>query len=57
MARNLPARDARALGAEVLICSDVTEPLEPADSLVSLLDVLTQTLSFHTNESATLERE
>ena len=27
--RNLPAHDARALGADVLICSDVTDPLEP----------------------------
>src|SRR6266487_3401355 len=40
--RNLPAQDARALGADVLICSDVTDPLEPRDSIVSLVDVLVQ---------------
>ncbi|HYT04560.1 MAG TPA: patatin-like phospholipase family protein [Gemmatimonadales bacterium] len=44
--RNLPAQDARALGADVLICSDVTDPLEPRDSLTSFADVLVQAVSF-----------
>lgn len=44
--RNLPAEDARRLGADVLLCSDVSRPLQPADSLGTFLDVLTQTLSF-----------
>lgn len=33
--RNLPAKDARALGADFLICSDVTAPLQRLDSLSS----------------------
>lgn len=48
VSRNLPAEDVRRLGADVVICSDVTEPLEPADSLGTFLDVLTQTVSFRT---------
>ena len=54
--RNLPARDARALGADVLICSDVTDPLEPRDSIVSLVDVLVQSVSFRVWDSERAER-
>jgi NTE family protein len=54
--RNLPAQDARALGADVLICSDVTDPLEPRDSIVSLLDVLVQSVSFRVWDSEAAQR-
>src|SRR6267154_4430880 len=54
--RNLPAQDARALGADVLICSDVTDPLEPRDSIVSLVDVLVQSVSFRVWDSERAER-
>src|SRR5256712_10025455 len=54
--RNLPAQDARALGADVLICSDVTDPLEPRDSIVSLVDVLVQSVSFRVWDSAAEQR-
>ncbi len=54
--RNLPAHDARALGADVLICSDVTDPLEPRDSIVSLVDVLLQSVSFRVWDSERAER-
>ena len=54
--RNLPAHDARALGADVLICSDVTDPLEPRDSIVSLVDVLAQSVSFRVWDSERAER-
>src|SRR2546428_12879774 len=50
--RNLPAQDARALGAHVLICSDVTDPLEPRGSIASLVDVLVQSESFRVWDSA-----
>ncbi len=46
VARNLPAEDAIALGADVLICSDVSKPLVPADSLTDLLAVLDQTIGY-----------
>src|SRR3989440_185187 len=54
--RNLPAQDARALGADVLICSDVTDPLEPRDSIVSLVDVLAQSVSFRVWDSERAQR-
>jgi NTE family protein len=44
--RNLPARDALDLGATVLICSDVSDPLLPADSLNSALETMTQVMFF-----------
>ncbi|HYL20250.1 MAG TPA: patatin-like phospholipase family protein [Gemmatimonadales bacterium] len=54
--RNLPAQDARALGAEFLICSDVTDSLEPRDSIISFVDVLVQAVSFRIWDSETAER-
>ena len=54
--RNLPAQDARALGADVLICSDVTDPLEPRDSIVSFVDVLVQSVSFRVWDSEAEQR-
>jgi len=44
IARNLPAGDAQALGADLLICSNVGDPLLPADSLSSFVDVLVQAM-------------
>jgi NTE family protein len=54
--RNLPAQDARALGADFLICSDVTDPLELRDSIVSFVDVLAQSVSFRVWDSEAAER-
>lgn len=57
VSRNLPAEDARALGAELLICSDVSKPLAPADSLDNLLAVLDQTIGYRTWQSTVQQRE
>ncbi len=57
LARNLPADDARALGADVVICSDVSDPLDQAEELVSLVDVLMQTASFRMYASTLDQRE
>lgn len=57
VARNLPAEDAHALGADVLICSDVSKPLVPADSLRTLLAVLDQTIGYRSWESTLEQRE
>src|SRR5439155_643577 len=54
--RNLPAQDARAGGADLLICSDVTDPLEPRDSIVSFVDVLVQSVSFRIWDSEDQQR-
>jgi NTE family protein len=45
LVRNLPATEARQLGAQILICSDVTAPLSRADDLISLTDILAQAIS------------
>ncbi len=57
VARNLPAEDALALGADVLICSDVSKPLAPADSLTTLLAVLDQTIAYRSWASTLEQRE
>jgi NTE family protein len=46
-ARNLPAEDALALGADVLICSDVSSRLEPEEELRTMVDVVMQTVTLH----------
>ncbi|MFL5605933.1 MAG: patatin-like phospholipase family protein [Gemmatimonadaceae bacterium] len=56
LSRNLPAQDARALGADVVICSDVSEPLLDGRDLHSIVDVLNQAVSFHGSESTLEER-
>ena len=57
LARSLPAQDVRALGAELVICSDVSEPLLEADRLRTMLDVLNQAVGYHGNESTIEERK
>ena len=55
MSRNLPAVDARELGADFVICSDVSEPIDAAEDLRSFVDVLSQLASLSMLES-TLEQ-
>lgn len=43
--RNLPAQDAEALGADVLVCSDVSQPPKQAEELTTVLAVVDQALS------------
>ncbi|MGD8698881.1 MAG: patatin-like phospholipase family protein, partial [Gemmatimonadales bacterium] len=57
VSRNLPAEDARALGADFLVCSDVSKPLMPADSLNNLLAVLDQTIGYRGWESTLRQRQ
>lgn len=57
VARNLPAEDARALGADVLICSSVSDPTVPVDSLRSLVDIAFQTVGFRMAESSARQEE
>jgi NTE family protein len=46
LARNLPAQDAEALGAGLLVCSDVSAGLEPVENLGSAVAILMQTITF-----------
>ena len=54
--RNIPAEDARAMGADLVICVDVSERPSPADSLQSLVDVMQQSVSFRVQASNLVER-
>jgi NTE family protein len=45
LVRNLPALDAEALGADIVICIDVSSELVGADSLRSLLEITDQTIN------------
>ncbi|MBT8402794.1 MAG: patatin-like phospholipase family protein [Gemmatimonadetes bacterium] len=56
LSRNLPAEDARALGADVVICSDVSEPLGSAGESMSFVDVLMQTVAWSTTASTRAQR-
>ncbi|MDE3171612.1 MAG: patatin-like phospholipase family protein [Gemmatimonadota bacterium] len=54
--RNIPAQDARAMGADIVICVDVSERPAPADSLHTLIDVMDQTVSFRVQDVNRIER-
>jgi NTE family protein len=53
--RNIPASDARSLGADILICVDVSEHVAPVESLRSLVDVVDQTVAFRVQASNATE--
>jgi len=55
--RNLPATDARELGADVVICSDVSNPIESAKDLQSLVDVLGQLTALSRKEPTQEQRD
>jgi len=57
LSRNLPAVDARALGAEVLVCSDVSSPIDEAEDLQTIVDVLSQLASLAMLPSNREQRE
>ena len=47
LGRNIPAEDARRLGADVLICSDVTDDLADPSDLQTIAEVAMQSVAFH----------
>jgi NTE family protein len=53
--RNIPAEDARAVGADILICVDVSEQVSPVQNLRSLVDILDQTVAFRVQMSNVVE--
>ncbi|MEO7086210.1 MAG: patatin-like phospholipase family protein [Gemmatimonadaceae bacterium] len=54
--RNIPAEDAKKLGADILICIDVSERVAPVNTLRSLVDVVDQTVAFRVQASNAIER-
>ncbi|MGM0547202.1 MAG: patatin-like phospholipase family protein [Bacteroidota bacterium] len=57
VARNIPAEDAKNLGADMIISSDVGEPIREVDSLNTFVDVLFQSVGFHQHESDIRQKE
>lgn len=57
LSRNLPAQDVADLGADIIICVDVSDPLATADSIRTLLDVLDQSISFRSTASTAEQRQ
>jgi NTE family protein len=55
--RNLPVSDARDLGADFLICSDVTDGPDPAGKLRTLIDILEQAVILWIENGVEPERE
>lgn len=55
VSRNIPASDTRALGADRVIISNVGEPVKPADSLRTLVDILFQAVGYHQQESDSVQ--
>jgi NTE family protein len=51
IARNIPAEDVKNLGADVVIASDVGDPVKHLDSLKTFVDILFQSVGFHQQES------
>jgi NTE family protein len=56
LVRNLPARDVRALGADVLVCADVSAPLKEAEELRTVAGVVSQTVSLLIAQALEQER-
>lgn len=51
VARSIPVEDARAMGADIVMISDVSEPVKPVDSLDTFVEILFQAIGFHQVES------
>jgi len=51
VSRNIPVEDAFSLGADLVIASDVGEPVKSVDSLKTFVDILFQSVGFHQQES------
>ncbi|MEM7414846.1 MAG: patatin-like phospholipase family protein [Gemmatimonadota bacterium] len=56
LVRNLPASDARDLGADVLICSDVSDPPLEEDELSSVVDVFDQVITLFMRDTGAEQR-
>ncbi|MDZ7716008.1 MAG: patatin-like phospholipase family protein [Balneolaceae bacterium] len=57
VARNIPVSDAKKIGADIVIASDVGEPVEPVDSLDTFVDILLQSVGFSMLQSDNIQKE
>lgn len=56
LVRNLPASDARDLDVDILICSDVSDPLLGAEEITSVVDVFDQMITLFMRSAAAEQR-
>lgn len=57
LSQNLPVQEAIDMGANYIIAVNVAAPLQPMDSLNTLTDIFTQTISFRINEQMDAQSE
>lgn len=55
VARSIPVEDAREMGADLVLASNVGEPVKPLDSLNTFVDILFQSVGFHQIESDSVQ--
>lgn len=55
--RSIPAEDARAMGADIVLVSDVGEPVKPVEDLKNFVDILFQSVGFHLVKSDSAQME
>ena len=55
--RSIPAEDAWALGADIVLVSDVGEPVKPVKELNTFVDILFQSIGFHQVKSDSAQIE
>ena len=55
--RSIPAEDARAMGADIVLVSDVGEPVKPVEDLNNFVDILFQSVGFHLVKSDSAQME
>ncbi|MFH0883476.1 MAG: patatin-like phospholipase family protein, partial [bacterium] len=56
VARNIPAQDAKELGADILIGVDVGTPPRSAEQFESMVDIINQTMDYQGREANTRQR-
>jgi len=57
VSNNLPVKEIRDMGADIVIAVDVTTPIQHPDSLKSFADILNQTVQFRIDERMNEQRE
>ncbi|NGP75712.1 BamA/TamA family outer membrane protein [Balneolaceae bacterium YR4-1] len=55
--RSIPAEDARDMGADIVLVSDVGEPVKPVEDLNNFVDILFQSVGFHLVKSDSAQME
>jgi len=55
VSRSIPVQDAREMGADIILASNVGEPVKELDNLDTFVDILFQSIGFHLIESDSVQ--